>query len=157
LAPDEPLVVRRHELAVLQSQGAVRRVVEQCVVERSRPLRVALGDAGHEPDLVLARDLGEPVGGLARNLERFPSEQGEGLLRARLLPPGQRARPDRRRIGRDERLRKDEQLGVVARGLGGQAAELLDRRVAVEDDWLGLEAGNGDRGPHGAIVAQFAP
>ena len=34
LAPDEPLVVRRHELAVVERQLAVGRVVEQRVVER---------------------------------------------------------------------------------------------------------------------------
>ena len=38
-----------------------------------------------------------------------------------VVPAGERARPDRRRIDRDERLREDDELGAVAGGVGGRA------------------------------------
>ena len=41
--------------------------------------------------------------------------------------------------------------------LGGKAAELLDRRVTVHDDGLRLDACDGDRGLHAAIVASLRP
>ena len=45
LPPDQPLVVRGHELAVVEREAALGVVVEQRVVERPRALRVDLGDA----------------------------------------------------------------------------------------------------------------
>ena len=89
LAPDEPLVVRRHELAVVERELALRRVVEERVVERARPLRVRLVDPDDEPDAVLARDRGEPVGVGAR---RARATRG-GAART---PPSRPARPSRR-------------------------------------------------------------
>ena len=115
LAPHEPLVVRGHELAVVERQAALGVVVEERVVERAGALRVDLGDAGDEPDAVLARDFPEPVGGGAGNLDGFlgePGERGFGA-RDRPSPPGawprpttdrQGGRPRGRRPGRRRRL-----------------------------------------------------
>src|SRR5262245_30962751 len=81
-APDESLVVRRDELAVLERERAVGSVVEERVVERPGPLGVALGDACDEPGLVLVRDLPEPVRRLSGDLERLAREHRERLLGA---------------------------------------------------------------------------
>ena len=63
LAPDQALVVGRHELAVLQGERAVGGVVEQRVVDRRRPRRVDLVDARDDPDAVPLGRRGDPVGG----------------------------------------------------------------------------------------------
>ena len=61
LPPDQPLVVRGHELAVVERERAVGRVVEERVVDRARPLRLHLVHAGDEPDAELSRARGEPL------------------------------------------------------------------------------------------------
>ena len=60
LAPDEPLVVRRHELAVVEGELAGRRVVEERVVDRPGPLGLDLVDAGDDPDAELLRRRADP-------------------------------------------------------------------------------------------------
>ena len=59
LAPDEPLVVGGHELAVVERELAGRRVVEERVVDRPRPLGLDLVDAGDDPDAELLRRGGD--------------------------------------------------------------------------------------------------
>ena len=147
LAPDEPLVVRRHELAVVERELARRRPVEQRVVERSRPLRVGLVDADDEPDAVLARDRGEPVGVGARHLERLAVQERERLLRPRLGPAGERLRPRRGRVGGDEGLREDDELRAGGGRLRRPLGDPVDRAGAVEDRGLDLDAGGGDALP----------
>src|SRR2546422_437604 len=49
LSPDETLVVRRHELSVMECELAVRRVVEQRVVDRPGPFGLDLVHAGDGP------------------------------------------------------------------------------------------------------------
>ena len=117
---------------------------------------VALGHAGHEPDLVLARDLAEPPLGRPGDLDRLAREQRERLLGALLGPAGERLRPDRGRVGGNERLGEDDQPRALARGLGRAGAELLDRRVAVEDDRLELGAGDGDGLAHAPSLSANA-
>src|SRR5438132_5768587 len=55
LSPHEALVVRRHELAVMEYKLAGGRVIEQRVVYRPRPLRLDLVHARDEPDTELLR------------------------------------------------------------------------------------------------------
>ena len=78
----------------------------------------------------------------------------ERLLRAVVLPAGEGLRPARRRIDRHERLREDDELGAVAGGLRGERLEPVERRLAVEDDGLGLHAGDGDGAVHGSRLAR---
>ena len=155
-APDEALVVRRHELAVLQRQVAVGPVEEERVVEGARVRRVALGHAGHEPDLVLAGELAEPALGGAGYLDRLAGQQREGLLGALLGPAGKRLRPDRGRIGRDHGLREDDQARALGGGFGGRLAELLDRGVPVEDHRLDLGTGDGQALMHAPSLSAHA-
>ena len=119
LAPDEPLVVRRDELAVVQRKPAVRPVVQKRVVERSRPLRVALVHAGDEPNLVLACNRAEAIRVRARHLDRLAGELRERALRARVGPPREELRPRGARIRRHERLGEDDELGTAGLRLGG--------------------------------------
>jgi hypothetical protein len=45
----------------MERQLSLRRVAEQRVEQRPRPLGIDLGDADDEPDAVLARRVGHPV------------------------------------------------------------------------------------------------
>ena len=157
LAPDEPLVVRRHELAVVQRERAVGRVVEQRVVERAGPLGVDLVDAGDEPDAVLARDRAEPVARRARAPRPTRARAARRPPSRRVRPAGERLGPDRRRVRGDERLREDDELRARAGGLGGQRRELVERRLAVEHDRLGLDAGDVHGFPHVQVLSHFPP
>ena len=63
LAPDEPLVIGGHELAVMEGELAGRRVVEERVVDRPRPLGLDLVHARDDPDAELLRSLADaPLG-----------------------------------------------------------------------------------------------
>ena len=151
LAPDQALVVRRHELAVVKRERAVGGVVEQRVVQRAGPLGIDLVDAGDEPHAVLACDCAEPVGVGPRHGERLAREQRERRLRTRVAPAGEVPRPDRGRVRGHVRLREDDQIGAAPRGLRGQPLELVERSCAVEDDRLRLHARDGDPVAHGLI------
>ena len=122
LSPDEALVVRRHELAVLQRERAVGSVVEERVVERRGARGVDLGDAGDDPDAVRSRGRADPRLGLAR--ARRPTRgRAARTPRSRPARPSPRAPwPRPRRGRRDERLGEDEQLRAVPGGLGGERA-----------------------------------
>ena len=148
LTPDEPLVVRRDELAVVHGERSVGRVVEQRVVDRARLLGIDLVHAGDEPDAVFAGDLAEPALGIARHLERLAAQSSERLLRARIGPACERLRPARRRVRGHERLREDHELRAFARRLGGVRRELVDRPVAVQDHGLDLHARDANRFAH---------
>src|SRR5205814_6189023 len=66
LAPDQPLVVRWHELAMVQRELAFRPVEQERVVDRPA---VELVRADGEPETVLASDLAEPIGVRPGHLE----------------------------------------------------------------------------------------
>ena len=110
-APDHPLVIRRHQLAMPQRKLAVGREDEQRVVERSA---AALVDADGEDDPVLARDRADPLGVGARDGDRRLRKPRPELLsalaphRERRAPSGTtgtRGRTSRGR-GRDARRRR---------------------------------------------------
>jgi hypothetical protein len=130
-------VVRRHELAVVERELAVGPVEQECVVDRSA---VELVRTDGEPEPVLARDLPDPVGVGARDLERRARELRERGLR--VLAAGEEAHPPVRRVDGDERLGEEHELGAVARDFGGDLRDAVDRGVAVEQDRLGLGAGD---------------
>ena len=154
LAPDEAFVVRRDELPVLQCEPAVGRVVQQRVVERPGALGVDLVHARDEPDPVLRGDLAEPVRRRPRHGDGLAREQPERGLRARIRPAGQRARPRRRRVRGDERLREDGELRACRGDLPGQLVQPVERALAVEDHRLRLHARDLHRSVHGARLSQ---
>src|SRR5437588_5135075 len=143
--PDEPLVVRRHELPVVDDEPRVRAEDEQRVVERAAGELVG---ADGEPDALLARDACEPLGGRARHLDRLAREPPEHRLHVGAA--GEEANPPVGGVDRDERLREERQPRPGAPGLVRESGDLLDRRLALEDDGLGLDAGDLDRLVHGA-------
>ena len=106
---------------------------------------------------MLAGDLAEPALRLARDLDRLAGEQRVGLLRALLGPARERPRPDRRRVGRDERLGEDDESRAVPGRLGRERRELVQGPLPVEDHRLGLDAGGGHGLAHAWIVAVSAP
>src|SRR5918994_1093748 len=147
-APDQALVVGRHEFPVLEDEAPVWPVVQERVVDRAGALGVDLRDARDEPHAVRLRSLTETVGSRAWHCHGLLRDAGEGRLRALVGPTGEVLRPGRGRIDRDEGLGEDDELGALAGGLGGQPLELLQRRVAVENDRLGLHASGFDRALH---------
>ena len=151
-SPDQALVVRRHQLAVVEREPAVRTVEEQRVVERPGPLWLDLGHAGHEPDPVLGGDAPEAVGGRTRNLDGLPGKEGERGLRAGIVPSGQRLRPDRGRISRNERLREGNEPGAGPGSLGSQLRQPVERRLAIQDHRLRLDAGDCHRAAHSSFL-----
>src|SRR5205814_4251957 len=118
-----------------------RRGVEEAVVEGAA---VELVDAGDEPDAVLARDLAQPIGRRAGDLDGVGADPREDLLCPRVGPAGERTRPDRGRIHGHEGLREDDELRAGPGGLARKRGELVERRLAVEYDRLGLDAGDLD-------------
>ena len=113
-APDQPLVVRRHQLAVVERERAVRREDEQRVVDRAA---VELVHADREVDAVLARDRADPLGRprseprptRARAAPRAPSRclvpAGEAPRPAARRDRRERTSPGRRRAARPARRR----------------------------------------------------
>ena len=142
---------------MVERERAVGRVVEERVVDRPRPLGLDLVHAGDEPDPELARARAEALLGRRADRDRVLRDARERLLRAGVLPAGERLRPPRRRIDRHERLGEDDELGSVARGLGGETLELVERPLAIEDDRLRLDAGDRDGAIHtGSLVVARA-
>src|SRR5207248_179594 len=140
LAPDQALMVRGHELAVVEGELAGRRVVEERVVDRPRPLWLYLVDAGDDPDPELLRRRSDAPLGRGADCDRLLREAGERLLRTGRLPAGEGLRPERRRIDRNECLWEDDELRAFAGNLGGHLLELVERRLTVEHDRLDLDA-----------------
>ena len=158
LPPDEALVVRRHELAVVQRELAGGREGQQRVVERRPgPLGVDLVDADDEPDAVLLRRRTHPVDVRAGDLNRLACQPCERLLGRGGRPARELLRPDRRGVCGYERLGQDDELRALAGRLAGEPLELGERRVAVEDRRLGLDAGDGDRVAHAASLLPDLP
>ena len=93
LTPHQPFVVGGNELPVVQREPAVRRVVQQGVVDRAGALRVDLVHTGDEPDAVLPGDGPEPLTVWPWDRDRLASEQCIRLLGARLVPARERIRP----------------------------------------------------------------
>ncbi len=148
LAPDEALVVRRHQLAMLEGELAVRAVVEERVVERPGAVTLDLVHADDEPDAVRAGDLGQALAPGAGNLDRLAGQHGERRLASFVSPAGEELRPRRRRIRGHEHFREDDELGAGAGGLADQSLELVERRGLIEHDGLDLDARNVDRLTH---------
>ncbi len=82
LAPDEPLVVRRHELAMLERELAVGAVVEKRVVERARAARARSrrprSRARRRASRAISASRSPPGPG---NLDGLAREHGERRLR----------------------------------------------------------------------------
>ena len=131
-------------------------VDEQRVVQRAVRLDVSLSHPGRNDGAMLARNLADPALARAGHGDGLTSEQRESRFRARIVPAGERLRPGRRRIGRKERLGEDHQRGAVARGLGGEHGQLLDRGVTIEHDRLGLDTGDHERAVHRGIEEKSA-
>jgi len=125
----------------MERERAVGRVVEQRVVDRSGALGLDLVHAGDEPDTELARACGEALLGRRADGDEVLRDARERLLRAVVLPAGERLRPPRGRVDRHERLGKDDELRTLARSLGREPLELVERALAIEDDRLRLHAG----------------
>jgi hypothetical protein len=134
----------------MQRELSLRGVVEERVVERARPLGVELVDADHQPDPVLARDRPEPVRVRARELERLAVQERERLLGARRTPAGQGFRPHRARVGRDERLREDDEVRSAGHRLRGPFGDAGEGARTIEDRRLDLDARRRDGLAHQA-------
>ena len=117
-AVEEPLVVGRHQLAVLPDE-ALGADQQQGVVEAARPLGLALVDPDRDVDVVLGAGRGEPVRERAGHVHRVRPEplpelveavEGGGGLRPG-CPTGRAGRRSRaaRRAGR--RLRRPRRSG----------------------------------------------
>jgi hypothetical protein len=100
---------------------------------------------------MLARNLADPALARAGHGDGLTREQRESRFRARIVPAGERLRPGRGWIGRKKRFGEDDQRGAVARRLGGEHGEFLDRGVAIEHDRLGLDTGDHERAVHCSI------
>ena len=100
---------------------ACRRARGRAASCRSCPAaRLDLVHAGDEPDAELLRGRAEPPLGGRADGDRVLREPRERLLRAVVLPAGERLRPARGRVDRHERLREDDELRAVAGRLGGE-------------------------------------
>ena len=92
--------------------------------------RLDLVHAGDEPDAELLRGGADPALGGRADGDRVLRELRERLLRAVVLPAGERLRPARRRVDGHEGLREDDELGAVARRL---RRELSSRSSVARD------------------------
>src|SRR6266540_1659925 len=150
--PHEPLVVRGHQLAVVQRELAVGRVDEQAVVESSA---VALVHSEREVNAVLARDRAEPVGVGAWDLDGLPREPREERLA--VCAADELSHPAARWVNGNEGLRQQDEPRTLPGGLGGDSCDLVERRGSVEDHRLDLRARDLDRFVHSAGGYDFVP
>jgi hypothetical protein len=139
---EEPLVVRRHQLAVLEEQAG-RPEEEERVVERSRPLALALVDADREVDVQLGTDLREPVDGRSRNVDPAQPHPLEQIHHSLVVS---RLRDRRARVEGEEALRQDDELGPLGRRLVDEADRLLEACVEVEHHRCRLHGRDANRG-----------
>jgi hypothetical protein len=139
----EPLVHRRHELAVLR-QETVRSEEEERVVERPGPVRLPLVDADGAVDLELGACGRDPVGERPRDVDGvLPQPLPE------LIPAPERAgivRPRARLVQRHEELREDRELHPVAGRFLQKTERLVHAGIRVEDHGRGLDSGYADGG-----------
>jgi hypothetical protein len=143
--PHQPLVVRRHELAVMAAKRAVGPVDEERVVERAAG---ALVDPDRKPDATPLRDLAEPVACRAWHLDRFAHQARERRAGGGVGAGRQEAHPAVRRIAGDKRFGEEHELGPRRGRLSRERVEALERPVPIEDCRLGLDARDGDGAPH---------
>ena len=137
--PHETLVVRRHQLAVVQCQRAVRREDEQRVVQRAARQLVR---ADCEPQVVRMRNRAEPPRVGAWHDDRLAGQQRERRLR--VAAAGKVTDPAVRRVDGDVRLRKERDPRTGGRHFGGKRFDLRNRRRTVEHHGLGLNARDRD-------------
>ncbi len=147
LAPDQPFRRGRLELAMQAQQPPVGTEVEQGAVERApREVAVPLDDADRQIGARLLGRLAERVGGRTGHVH--------GVVPVRLPGPSPLGAPaahhgaeaEAPRIRGDERFGEQDQPRAPRRGLGGEAAGLLDGRLAVEEHRGGLHDGNSHDG-----------
>src|SRR5262249_56487414 len=112
-------------------------VEERRVVERAA---LGLVDADGEPDSGFAGGGSDPLGTRARDLDRLLREPRPDPRSLRAVC--ELAHPAVRWVDRNERLGEQRELRAVCGRLARERGELLDRRVAVEDDRLRLDTGN---------------
>ncbi len=138
LAPHEALVIRRDELAMVQRKRPVGRVDEQGVVDRAA---LELVHADGEPDAGVARsgaDARPPGPGARPTPGRAEPRAARPRCRARArVPSGSTGTRARTSPGTARAWRRP-------RSLASELGELVDRRVAVEHDRLGLDARDAD-------------
>ena len=125
MPPHEPFATGRDELSVLCQQRAVRAEVQERVVDRAAG---AFVDRYREKHAVFRRDRAERV-------TRRPGDI-DGLIEPARVPLAvcpRRRPPDPVWIRRDEALRKRDERGIVRGRVLGQLADLLDRRISIEE------------------------
>jgi hypothetical protein len=129
-AVEEPLVVGRHQLAVL-GEEAIWTDQQQRVVDRARPLQLALVDSDRAVDAV-SRALGDEFcEQRPGDLDRVRPEPVPELVEA--AEGGGLLGPDARRVERHECLGQDDQLRSVRGRLADQIDRLLHRGRRIED------------------------
>jgi hypothetical protein len=150
-AVEQPLVHRRHQLAVLPQQ-ALGPQQQDGVVEAAGAAGLALVHPDHAVDVVLRAGGGELVDVGAGDVDRALPEPRPHLVET--VEAGGFVRPRARRIERDERLREDRELDPVARRVAEQPHGLVDGRLRVQDHRGRLDGGDADLvGGHRATLA----
>src|SRR6266849_4154500 len=131
VAPDEALGSRRHQLAVLAEESAVRREKEDGAVKSAR---VAFHDANDEINVVGASSSREAIEGRAGNVDAALPVTTI-IFTARIC-----ARPDNRTeveaagVSGDESFREQDEFRTLLRGFMRQRGEFLDGTLAIENN-----------------------
>ena len=150
---------RRHELAVLAEQGAVRPEDRRRAVERPA---LPLDHADHEMDAVVPGDGADPIGRRSRHLD------GALEVAAELVPTLWRADAEGDAevvalgVAADERFGEDDEFRPLLGGVGGEFGEFLERPGGVEQDRGRLNHGDThrprwDRGTTDLVVSHDLP
>src|SRR5829696_1636780 len=147
-APYQALVVRRHQLAVVQRQRTVGCEDEQRVVERAAR---ALVDTDGEIEAVVARNRAEAFGVGARHLDRLVRKARPQWLS--VFTRHERPHPAARWVDGNERLREEHEPRACHGNVVRHYGQLVERSLAVEDD--GLDLGNGDT--HRLVHGPYPP
>ena len=96
------------------------------------------------------------VGARARHLDRLAGRAARTQPSRRLGPAARARAPSRSTDTTGTNVSgKSDELRAVRRRLGGEPRELVDRRLAVEDDRLGLDARDADGVVH--ALRAYAP
>src|SRR5262249_40528256 len=136
---DEPLADGRHDLLVLADQRAVGAEVDLGVEHSPEGVRNLLAYGDDDIRIGVARRRAERVGLAPRDfdrvLEQFGGQSiGDGAGRRMVVIPD--------RMCRNETLGKADHARAVAAGLANEAAGLLGRTLAIEEDRGGLHRGD---------------